>query len=225
MEAVPGYVDKVEMSDHISVAENAKHPFQSTIAFVVPTMNRPAELRRLLASVESQSALPDEIIIVDGSSEPVDRISKDFPRLSLKYLRVFPPGLTKQRNAGMAMLSPHITLAACLDDDLVLEPGSIEAMLRFWDNASKDIGGASFNIVNVRSPRALLIKSLFRKDSFRRGAVMRSGYGSRQYAKTLSLSGFAVVRLSGGGKLSKNSSMTNGFKVTRTSRMWITAIG
>jgi GT2 family glycosyltransferase len=139
-------------------------------------MNRPAELRRMLASVESQSALPDEIIIVDGGTEPVERIAKDFPHLSPKYTRIFPPGLTKQRNAGMTMLSPHITLAACLDDDLVLEPGSIETMLRFWDNAPKYIGGASFNIVNVRSPRALRVKSMFRMDSFRRGAVMRSGY-------------------------------------------------
>jgi GT2 family glycosyltransferase len=139
-------------------------------------MNRPGELRRLLASVESQSALPDEIIIVDGSTEPVECISKDFPHLSLKYVRIFPPGLTKQRNAGMAMLSPHITLVACLDDDLILEPGSMESMLHFWNNAPRHIGGASFNIVNVRSPRALLVKSVFRMDSFRRGAVMRSGY-------------------------------------------------
>ncbi len=72
MEVVRVHVDSVEMSDRISVAENSRQPFQSRIAFVVPTMNRPAELRRLLASVESQSALPDEIIIVDGSSEPVD---------------------------------------------------------------------------------------------------------------------------------------------------------
>jgi len=164
------------MSDRISVAENSRQPFQSRIAFVVPTMNRPAELRRLLASVECQSVLPDEIIIVDGSTEPMECLSRDFPHLSLKYVRIFPPGLTKQRNAGMAMLSPHITLAACLDDDLVLEPGSIEAMLRFWDGAPKHIGGASFNIVNVRSPRALLVKSVFRMDSFRRGAVLRSGY-------------------------------------------------
>ena len=176
MEAVRVHVDSVEMSDRISVAENSRQPFQSRIAFVVPTMNRPAELRRLLASVECQSVLPDEIIIVDGSTEPMECLSRDFPHLSLKYVRIFPPGLTKQRNAGMAMLSPHITLAACLDDDLVLEPGSIETMLRFWDNAPKHVGGASFNIVNVRAPRALLIKSLFRMDSFRRGAVLRSGY-------------------------------------------------
>ena len=139
-------------------------------------MNRPAELRRMLASVESQSALPDEIIVIDGSTEPMENVAKDFPRLRLKTMRIFPPGLTKQRNAGMTMLSPHITLAACLDDDLVLEPGSIETMLRFWDSAPKHLGGASFNIVNVRSPRALRVKSIFRMDSFKRGTVLRSGY-------------------------------------------------
>src|SRR5436309_13986410 len=148
------------------------------IAFVVPTMNRPAELRRLLASVESQSVLPGEVIVVDGSGEPSESIPTEFPKLNIRYIRTLPPSLTKQRNAGMAILSPQIDLVGHLDDDLVLEPGSIETMLRFWDGAAGDIGGASFNIINVRLPRALLLKSVFGIDSFRRGAVMRSGYQS-----------------------------------------------
>jgi len=151
---------------------------QSRIAFVIPTMNRPKELRRLLASVESQSVLPHEIIIVDGSTEPIECLAQDFPLLNLRQIRVFPPALTKQRNAGMAVLSPEISLVAHLDDDLVMEPGSIATMMRFWEHASPQVGGASFNIVNVRAPRALLVKSFFRMDSFNHGKVMRSGFES-----------------------------------------------
>ncbi len=152
------------------------HAFHSKIAIIIPTMNRPRQLQRLLASLESQSALPDEVIIVDGSADPIDGVLKDFTNLNLRYLRVLPPCLSKQRNAGLAKVSRDMSLAGFLDDDLVLEPGSIEAMLRFWDQAPKDVGGASFNITNGRPPRGLLIKSLFRMDSFKRGCVMRSGY-------------------------------------------------
>ena len=152
------------------------YSFRSKIAIIIPTMNRPRQLQRLLASLESQSALPDEVIIVDGSADPIDGVLKDFPNLNLRYLRVLPPCLSKQRNAGLAKVSRDMSLAGFLDDDLVLEPGSIEAMLRFWDQAPKDVGGASFNITNGRPPRGLLIKSLFRMDSFKRGCVMRSGY-------------------------------------------------
>jgi GT2 family glycosyltransferase len=139
-------------------------------------MNRPLELQRLLSSMECQSVLPDEVIIVDGSAEPIDRVLKDFSKLNLKYVRVVPPSLSRQRNAGLAEVSCGISLVGFLDDDLVMEPGSIDSMLRFWDRSRDHVGGASFNISNSRPPRALLIKSLFRMDSFRRGAVMSSGY-------------------------------------------------
>jgi len=89
---------------------------------------------------------------------------------------MLPPCLSKQRNAGLAELSRDISLAGFLDDDLVMEPGSVEAMLRFWNAAPSDVGGASFNISNSSPPRGLLVKSFFRMDSFKRGAVLRSGY-------------------------------------------------
>ena len=105
------------------------YSFRSKIAFIIPTMNRPRELQRLLASIESQSAIPNEVIIVDASADPIDRVLKNFPTLNLRYIRVLPPCLSKQRNAGLAELSRNISLAGFLDDDLVLEPGSVEAKI------------------------------------------------------------------------------------------------
>src|SRR5262245_20547942 len=122
--------------------------FQSRLAFIIPTVNRPNELRRLLESMESQSALPDETIIVDAGSSSLDRVLRDFSRLNIKYVHLSPPGLTKQKNAGIKALNDRITLAGYLDDDLVMDPGATEAMLRFWDGAPADVGGAAFNISN-----------------------------------------------------------------------------
>ena len=150
--------------------------FTGRIAFVVPTKDRPDELRRMLRSVEAQSFRPDQVIVVDGSEDRVEGIISELPALNIEYLRVYPPSLSKQRNAGMAAVDPSMTLAGYLDDDLVLEPGAIEAMLRFWETAGEDVGGARFNIVNEELPRGIWIKSLFLLESQKRGDILRSGY-------------------------------------------------
>jgi glycosyltransferase involved in cell wall biosynthesis len=150
--------------------------FTNRLAFVVPTKDRPKDLRRMLASVANQSCLPDQIIIVDGGEETVDDAVKEFPTLNIRYLRVYPPSLSKQRNAGMAAIDSSITLAGYLDDDLVLEPGATEAMLTFLEEAPEDVGGARFNIITDHFPRAIWLKSLFLLDSRERGIILRSGH-------------------------------------------------
>lgn len=54
--------------------EKAMLSFRAKITFIIPTVNRSRELRRLLASIESQSVLPDEVIVVDGSPEPIQPV-------------------------------------------------------------------------------------------------------------------------------------------------------
>ena len=150
--------------------------FTNKVAVVVPTKDRPRDLRRMLSSVAAQSCLPDQIIIVDGGEETIEEVVKEFPALNIHYLRVYPPSLSRQRNAGMAAIDPTVTLAGYLDDDLVLEPGSMEAMLALWEDAPMELGGARFNIVNEEFPRGVWIKSVFLTDSQARGVVLTSGY-------------------------------------------------
>lgn len=150
--------------------------FSNRIAFVVPTRNRPDDLRRMLTSVTNQSCLPDELIVVDGGDETVESVVDEFSALNIKYLRVYPPSLAKQRNAGMAQIGTSITLAGYLDDDLVLEPGAMEGMLAFWETTASEVGGARFNILNEALPKGVFLKTLFLIDSPSRGEVLRSGY-------------------------------------------------
>lgn len=150
--------------------------FTNKIVFVVPTKDRPHDLRRMLASVQSQSVHPDQIIIVDGSEDPVKNILTEFSKLNTQYIRVYPPSLARQRNAGMAVVDPRIALAGYLDDDLVFEPNAMKAMLFFWENARDDVGGARFNIVNEELPRLIHAKSFFLIENKKRGEILRSGY-------------------------------------------------
>lgn len=145
------------------------------LAFVVPTKDRPDDLRRMLASLEAQTRLPDQIIVVDGSSPDVRFVVEGFPRLHIEYVRVFPPSLARQRNAGMQKLRQDITLAGYLDDDVVLEPEAIEKMMDYWERAGSDLGGTVFNITNTAPPNWVHVKGLFGIDHPVPGRVLPSG--------------------------------------------------
>lgn len=155
-------------------------PCTERLAFVVPTRNRRADLWRMLSSIRSGSTWPQQIVVVDGGDEgqTVSEVESDFADLGVEYLRVFPPSLARQRNAGMARLAPAITLAGYLDDDLVLDPQAVAAMLAFWEDAGPGVGGAAFNITNVEAQDRNRFKDLFLLEHHHRGIVRRSGYHS-----------------------------------------------
>jgi len=148
------------------------------IAFVVPTRNRPDDLRRMLSSVRAQSVWPDQIVLVDGGDEDltVAEVARDFSDLNIDYRREYPPSLAKQRNVGIAALRPDISLAGYLDDDLVLEAGALRAMLTFWETAGPEVGGARFNLIDPSYSPATWLKALFLMDSPQGGRVLPSGF-------------------------------------------------
>lgn len=146
------------------------------LALVVPTKDRPEDLRKLLRSVATQTRLPDQLIVVDGSNSEVRHVLDEFPALVAEYVRVFPPSLSEQRNAGMKRLRPDITLAGYLDDDIVLEADALALMIQFWDHADADIGGAAFNITNAPTANWVGIKQPFGIDSTIPGKVLASGF-------------------------------------------------
>jgi glycosyltransferase involved in cell wall biosynthesis len=148
------------------------------IAFVIPTKDRPDDLRKMLASLAAQTRLPDQVIVVDGSDPPVREVVEQAGPLRAEYVREFPPSLARQRNAGMARLRPDITLAGYLDDDIVLEPEAVQRMLEFWERAGADIGGAAFTITNNPQPRAMRLKQALAIDHVQPGRVLPSGFVS-----------------------------------------------
>jgi len=148
------------------------------IAFVVPTKDRPDDLRKMLASLAQQTRLPDQVIVVDGSDPPVRHALDTVAELAIDYVREFPPSLARQRNAGMARVRADITLAGYLDDDIVLEPDAVQRMLDFWRSAGGDVGGAAFTITNNPPPGAVKLKQFFAIDHARPGRVLASGCAS-----------------------------------------------
>jgi len=151
------------------------------IGFVVATKDRPDDLGKMLQSISDQSIHPEQIIIVDASVEPVEKITIKFHQLNIKYVRHPWPSASKQRNAGIKSIGPDIELIGFLDDDIVFELGAMEKMLDFWRQAPEDIGGCAFNLKNPvsRSELALKRSSLakwFGIYSRKKGVVMPSGW-------------------------------------------------
>ncbi len=156
--------------------------FRHKIALIIPTRNRLGLLTKLLQSLQEQTVQANQIVIADGSDQPIESGIKQFSSLPISYVRVFPPSLPKQRNEGIKALDKDITLVGYLDDDIVMEKDAVEAMLRFWERCSDDIGGSSFNITNNLPLRLSLFSKLFFRlfclSNGRKGAILRSGFST-----------------------------------------------
>jgi GT2 family glycosyltransferase len=156
-------------------------PVSGKVAFVVATKDRPRELARMLQSLRAQTRKPDQVVIVDGGADSFDSVVAEFPELPVDYARCLPPSASKQRNAGVRMVKPDMDLVGFLDDDVVLESDAIEAMMRFWEHALEDVGGAAFNMTNHPALVAAPLKRSGLAErlglySRKRGAVLRSGF-------------------------------------------------
>lgn len=150
------------------------------IAYVVPTKDRPVDLRKLLESLRKQTVAPSQIVIVDASDPAIESLCAEYTDLPLTYVREFPPSLARQRNAGMAALHDEITVAGYLDDDLELADDATEQMIRFWEEAGADVGGAAFAIVNQPQRHSILglFANFFLLNSNQQGRVLASGFAS-----------------------------------------------
>jgi glycosyltransferase involved in cell wall biosynthesis len=131
-----------------------------TIGVVIATCDRPDPLRACLLSLDRQTVLPDQTIIVDSSSGEETRNLTGELRGSLRYgfeYRHSPiSSAARQRNLGVELLSSDLILF--LDDDVVLEPGFIEEILAVFNGgADGRLAGVSGTIANqvYSEPRGL----------------------------------------------------------------------
>lgn len=102
------------------------------ISAIVPTIGRPKSVDHLLRSLVAQSHKLDEVIVADASNgSKVRRVCED-PQwaaagLPVRRVVVRPPNAVQQRKEAIAIAhGSHLLL---LDDDVVLEPGCVEAMV------------------------------------------------------------------------------------------------
>lgn len=116
------------------------------MSVVMPTYNRPEHVAEAFDSLLSQEVSPDEVLVVDDSTD--DRVaelvrvrSQRFlgEGISLRHMRnPRERGASAARNVGLEHTASEIVLF--MDDDVVLEPGYLGAVLAVYD-AHPDAAG------------------------------------------------------------------------------------
>ncbi|GAA3621388.1 glycosyltransferase family 2 protein [Flavivirga jejuensis] len=110
---------------------------------------RSEALLNLLNSVKIQSLYPNEILIVDGSTNNETKLLLDKNNFdNLKYFRVEDAdrGLTKQRNYGINLVSSTSDIVCFLDDDTVLVPDYFENILNTYKSYPEALGVGGYII-------------------------------------------------------------------------------
>lgn len=110
---------------------------------------RPQSLHQLLQSVQNQTKYPDEILIIDGSTnQDTALILGNNPFDHLNYYSVPPEycGLTKQRNYGIERVAADSEVICFLDDDIVLTATYFEELLKTYQIFPEALGVGGYII-------------------------------------------------------------------------------
>lgn len=127
------------------------------LSLIVCTYMRPVAICTLLDSVQLQSKYPNEILIIDGSTDDAtqDRF-RESKYKNLSYYKVPPEhrGLTKQRNYGIERIGDGIEIVCFLDDDIVLEPTYFEEILKTYGKFPEALGVGGYIVNEVSWKKA-----------------------------------------------------------------------
>ena len=118
-------------------------------SLIVCTYMRPNPLLALLKSVQEQTVFPNEILIIDGSTnEETGIVLKENQFENLKYFLVPAEqrGLTKQRNYGIERVGEGMEIVCFLDDDTVLENDYFEQLLKTYQIYPEALGVGGYII-------------------------------------------------------------------------------
>jgi len=104
----------------------------------------------LLQSIQKQIIYPNEIVVVDGSTNnETENLLQENLFLNLKYFKVKDEdrGLTKQRNFGISKVNSDSEIICFLDDDTVLEPEYFAEIIKIFQNDKlvAGVGGVAIN--------------------------------------------------------------------------------
>ena len=112
-------------------------------SLIICTYMRPEPLLKLLQSVRIQNFYPDEILIIDGSTNNKTEIilnENKFENLHYFLVNDKDRGLTKQRNFGITKVNDSSEVVCFLDDDTVLEQNYFENLLKAYNQFPDALG-------------------------------------------------------------------------------------
>lgn len=162
------------------------------LGVVIPTRDRPESLHRTLKSLDEQTRRPDLVAVASSGEKKqhYEEVISEFGKIHIDHRHVNFGSASGQRNVGLDAVREQADLIAFIDDDVVLDPLAIETMLRFFETAPEDVGGAGFNFRNMlasETARKWALRPvhtayrLFLGRSGQPGKMLRSGYPTPIY--------------------------------------------
>jgi len=142
---------------------------------LVPTKDRPDQIKSLLQSLADQEEQAGRIIIVASGQDINQTVNEFSGTLPIDYVHTLETGQIRQRNIGIRKLDARTPLVASIDDDIVFDPWAIKEIVRFWNHAPADTAGVGFNIVNGPSSRSSKLAKLLLLNHPEPGRVLISG--------------------------------------------------
>ena len=98
-----------------------------SIAVIISTRGRPKIVAALIERLYRQTRRPDQIFVIASATEDLADLASTNQSLTLTVGR---PGLTRQRNDGLALLASKFSYVVFFDDDFVPSVFWIERMSR-----------------------------------------------------------------------------------------------
>jgi GT2 family glycosyltransferase len=142
------------------------------------TRHRPTDLGRALTSLRWQDPAPDRILVIDDAdperrAETDAAVSASHPSASV--LRKDRPGLTASRN--LAIEACDTDVLTFLDDDVVLRPGYLHAVLEVFARWP-DVAGVGGVVDDDHRYELPAVRALLGLPGWRSGRVYRSGWST-----------------------------------------------
>lgn len=139
---------------------------------------RSKPLLNLLNSVDIQTLYPNEILIIDGSTEhKTQQILKQHRFNNLVYHKVDDEhrGLTKQRNYGISKVHQNSEVICFLDDDTILDVDYFKQLLSTYDQYPNalGVGGYITNEVHWQKADGYTSSNCFYYDGWMRNEPLR----------------------------------------------------
>ncbi|WP_163514488.1 glycosyltransferase family 2 protein [Gelidibacter japonicus] len=147
-------------------------------SLIICTYMRPKALLNLLNSVNKQTLYPNEILIIDGSTNSeTEQNLKQHPFKNLVYHKVDDEhrGLTKQRNYGISKVHQNSEAICFLDDDTVLNVNYFKQLLSTYDQYPNalGVGGYISNEVHWQKADGSINSKRFYYDGWMRNEPLR----------------------------------------------------
>ncbi|MFH7018020.1 glycosyltransferase family 2 protein [Flavobacterium sp. FlaQc-47] len=182
-------------------------------SLIVCTYMRPEPLLALLQSVQRQTLYPDEIIIIDGSTNDETKIILTENKFNnLKYFLISKEdrGLTKQRNFGISKINHDIEIVCFLDDDTILEPDYFVEIVKTFQN-NPDISGVGGIAINEYKWKLQNPNLFYNKKKY----YLFEGYFYKEGTRNVARNYLGLASNLGSGKMPNFShGRTSGFPMT-----------